>query len=215
MWALLPVGKRPLSGPVLPMKRRGRRRPCTLAARELTDDHPPQGRRSSPPARSAKARTEGPTVSSERTQFCMSVRRPGWSVVERCPRVRPAGFDGEWGHLRDGLVPTRACRSHRFAAEPDRLVVTSRVVPTTCHPACHRAEVPGCVICAPVMGPSVCFVDPTRPGAAHYCPALALEGAWRMTGIGSSDLAEQPYSPSADTPVPYRPVDNAGRAGQA
>jgi hypothetical protein len=63
----------------------------------------------------------------------------------------------------------------------DREDVKSRVVPTTCHPACHQAEVPGCVICAPVMGPSVCFVDPTRPGAAHYCPALVLEGVWRMT----------------------------------
>ena len=36
-------GERPVSGPVLPMvatKRRGRRRPFTLAARELADDHP-------------------------------------------------------------------------------------------------------------------------------------------------------------------------------
>jgi hypothetical protein len=63
---------RPLSGPVLPMvatKRRGRRRPSTLAARELTDDHPLPGRRSRPPARRSKARTEGPTVSRERTQL--------------------------------------------------------------------------------------------------------------------------------------------------
>jgi hypothetical protein len=169
-------GERPLSGPVLPMKRRGRRRPCTLAARELTDDHPPQGRRSSPPARSAKARTEGPTVSSERTQFGMSVRRPGWLVVERCPRVRPAGFDGEWGHLRDGLVPTRACRSHRFAAEPDRLVVTSRVVPTTCHPACHRAEVPGCVICAPGNGSISLLCGPNKAGRCPLLPGLGFGG---------------------------------------
>src|ERR1039458_3573469 len=33
----------------------------------------------------------------------MSVRQPGWLVIERCPRVRPAGCDGQWSS-EGGLV---------------------------------------------------------------------------------------------------------------